>query len=98
MDALERFGFTNVPVDVNKVSVLIDEDVPQAHAALGYCWGDNPINQPYAVKIPFEWCVAGPTNKEKDDSKPIALCVFKFDLTDDKTIGSTSTSKKVLGL
>ena len=76
MDPLERFGFTNVPVDVNEVSVLVDEDVPQAHAALDHCWGDNPINQPYALKIPFGRCVAGPTNKQKDDSKPLALSVF----------------------
>ena len=38
------------------------------------------------MKIPFGCCVAGPTNKEKDDSTPIALySVFKFNLTDDKT-------------
>ena len=37
------------------------------------------MKQPYATKTPFGWCVAGPTNKREDDSKPIALSVFEFD-------------------
>ena len=66
--------------DVKEVSLLIGQDLPQAHVVLDYCWGDNPINQPYAMKTPLRWCVAGPTDKEKDDSKPIALLVFSLDL------------------
>ena len=76
---LKDLEFPNVPVDMNEVSVLIGQDVPQAHIVLDYCWGDNPQSQPYATKTPFGWCVAGPTNKREDNSKPVALSVFEFD-------------------
>ena len=46
---------------------------------LDYRWGENPESQPYATKTPFGWCVAGPTNKREDESKPVALSVFVFD-------------------
>ena len=75
---------THVPVDVNEVSVLIGQDLPQAHIVLDYCWGDNPQSQPYAMKTPFGWCVAGPTNRKEDDMKPVALSVFEFDWAEDK--------------
>ena len=76
---LKDLEFPNAPVDMNEVSVLIGQDVPQAHIVLDYCWGDNPQSQPYDTKTPFGWCVAGPTNKREDDSKPVALYVFEFD-------------------
>ena len=66
----------NVPVDVDKVSVLSNENVPLAHAVLYYCWGDNAINQPYAMDCTIWIYMAAPTSKEKDDSKAIALSVF----------------------
>ena len=43
------------------MSVLIGEDVPWAHAVLESSYGDQPNSQPYAVKTPLAWCVAGPT-------------------------------------
>lgn len=82
---LHGLDLPNVLVDVYDLSVLIGQDIPQADTVLDYCWGDNPINQPYAMKTPFGWCVARPTNKAKDDSKPIAPSVFEFDSTEDKT-------------
>ena len=82
---LKDLEFPNVPVDVNEVSVLIGQDVPQAHIVLDYCWGDSPMKQPYTTKTPFGWCVAGPTNKREDDSKPVALSVFEFDWAEEKS-------------
>ena len=67
------------PIDLNEVSVLIGQDVPQAHIVLDYVWGDNPQSQPYAMKTPFGWSIAGPTEKKDDVSKPVALSVFKFE-------------------
>ena len=52
---------------------------------LHYCWGDNPQSEPYASKTPFGWCVAGPTNRKEDDSKPVALSVFEFDWAEDES-------------
>lgn len=43
------------------------------------------MKQPYATKTPFGWCVAEPTNKREDDSKPIALSVFEFDWAEEKS-------------
>ena len=75
---LKGMDLPKIDVDVSKVSVLIGQDVPQAHVVLDYCWGDNPQSQPYAMKTPFGWSVAGPTGK-KEESKPIALSIFEFD-------------------
>ena len=70
---------------MNEISVLIGQDVPQAHIVLDYCWGDRPINQPYATKTPFGWCVAGLPNKGEDDSKLVALSVFEFDWAEERS-------------
>lgn len=78
---LAHLELPHIPVDVPKVSVLIGQDVPQAHIVLDYPWGNSPQNQPYAMRTPFGWCVAGPTNKGEDNSKPVALSVFEFDVT-----------------
>lgn len=72
-------------MDVNQVSVLIVQNVPQAHMVLDYRWGDSLQNQLYAMKSPFGWCVAGPTNMMEDESKPVALSVFEFDWAEDKS-------------
>ena len=69
----------NIDVDVSKVTVLIGQYVPQAHVVLDYSCGDNPQNQPYAMKTPFGWSVAGPTGKKEEESNPIALSSFEFD-------------------
>ena len=82
---LKDLDFVNVPVDLNEVSVLIGQDVPQAHIVLHYCWGDNPQSEPYASKTPFGWCVAGPTNSKEDGNKPVALSVFEFDWAEDES-------------
>ena len=82
---LEGLEIPNIAVDVNAVSVLIGQDVPQAHIVFDYCWGDDPQRQPYATKTPFGWCVAGPTGRKEDYSKPIAVSVFEFDWTQDKS-------------
>ena len=82
---LKDLEFLNVPVDLNEVSVLIGQDVPQAHIVLHYCFGDNPQSQPYASKTPFGWCVAGPTNRKEDDNRPVALSVFEFDWAEDES-------------
>ena len=68
---LAHLELSNIPLDVPKVSVLIGQDVPQAHIVLDYRWGNQ--NQPYAMRTPFGCCVAGPTNKGGDNSKPVAL-------------------------
>ena len=41
---LAHLELPNIPVDVPKVSVLIGQDVPQAHIVLDYRWGDSPQN------------------------------------------------------
>ena len=38
---LAHLELPNMPVGVPKVSVLIGQDVPQAHIVLDYCWGDG---------------------------------------------------------
>ena len=83
---LKELELPCVSVDVDEVSVLIGQDVPQAHIVLDYCWGDNPQSQPYGTKTPFGWCVAGPTNRKEDSSKPVALSVFEFDWAKDKPV------------
>ena len=82
---LKDLEVPNALVDINEVSVLIGQDVPQAHIVLDYCWGDNPQSQPYGMKTPFGWCVAGPTSKKEDDSQPVALSVFEFDWAKDES-------------
>ena len=72
-------------MDLNKVSFLIGQDVPQAHIVLHYCWGDNPQSAPYTLKTPFGWCVPGPTNRKEDDNRPVALSVFEFDWAEDES-------------
>ena len=81
---LSGLQLPNTAVDVNEVSVLIGEDVPQVHMVLDYCWGDSPQSQPYGMKIPFGWCVAGPTNRKEDENKLVALSVLEFDWAEDK--------------
>ena len=39
---LKGLQLPNTAVDVNKVSVLIGQDVPQVHMVLDSCWGDSP--------------------------------------------------------
>lgn len=46
------------------------------HVVYEYCWGDDPPNQSYGMKTPFEWCVAGPTKGKDEDKQPIALSIF----------------------
>lgn len=94
MNPLER---PNVPVEVYDLSVLIGQDAPQAHTVLDYFWGDNPVDQPRAMKTPFGWCVARPTNKAKYNSKTITASVIEFDSTED-SLGYTSTRRNVLGI
>ena len=52
---------------------------------LDYCWGDNPKSQPYAMKTPFGWRLAGPTNRKENDSRPVTLSVFDLDWAEDKS-------------
>jgi len=47
---LEDLDIDNVDVDLKEVSILVGQDVPQAHIVLDYCWGDDPPNQPYGMK------------------------------------------------
>ena len=67
-------------VDVNEVSVLIGQEVPQVHMVLDYCWEGSPQSQPYGMKTPFGSCVAGPTNRKEDENKHVALSDFEFEL------------------
>ena len=76
----------NHPVDVNEISALIGQDVPQAHIIFDYRWGNDPQNEPYATKTPFGWCVAGPVNKREDRSKPVALSVFEFAFEESQSV------------
>ena len=81
---LSGLQLPNTAVDVNEVSVLTGQHVPQVHLVLDYCWGDSPQSQPYGMKTPFGWCVAGPTNGKEDENKPVVLSVFEFDWAEDK--------------
>ena len=72
----EDLELPNMHVDLKKISVLVGQDVPQAHIVLNYCWGDDPPNQPYGMKTPFAWCVARPTGKKDIKNKPIALSII----------------------
>ena len=74
------------PVAVSEVSVLIGQDVPQAHIIFDYCWGNDPQNKPYANKTPFGWCVAGPINMREHRSKPAALSVFEFAFEENQSV------------
>ncbi len=56
-------------VQLKTVSVLIGENVPQAHMVLENCYGEHPHKQPYAVRTPLGWCVAGPTGQGLTDSR-----------------------------
>ena len=38
------------------------------------------------MRTPFACCVAGPTNKGEDNSKPVALSVFEFDFTKEGSV------------
>ena len=76
----------NHPVDVSEVSVLIGQDVPQAHIIFDYRWGSDPQNEPYATKTPFRWCFAGPINKREDRSKPVDLSVFEFAFEESQSV------------
>ena len=81
---LEGVELPNPSVDMSELSVLIGQDVTQAHMVLNYRWGDDPQTEPYAMKTPFGWCVAGPTNERADNNKPVALSVFQFNWAEDK--------------
>ena len=78
---LSGLQLPNTAVDVNEGSALICQDVPQVHMVLDCCWGDSPQSQPYGMKTPFGWCVAG---LKEDENKPVALSVFEFDWAEDK--------------
>ncbi|XP_064625912.1 uncharacterized protein LOC135486746 [Lineus longissimus] len=67
-------------VDVKTVSILIGEDVPRAHAVTESRYGECPDTQPYAVKTPLSWCVAGPTCKTGD--QPVPSCNLLVASTD----------------
>jgi hypothetical protein len=51
-------------VELKAVSMLIGEDVPWAHTVMDSRYGDKPHEEPYAVKTPLAWCVAGPVKME----------------------------------
>ena len=70
--------FSGLQLPNTAVSVLIGQDVPQVHMVLDYCWGSSPQSQPYGMKTPLGWCVAGPTNRKEDENKHVALSVFEF--------------------
>lgn len=80
---LKHLELPNISLDLNEVSVLIGQDVPQADIVLDYCWGDNPESELYATKAPFGWYVAGPTNQKEDNTKPVTLSVFEFNWTEE---------------
>ncbi|XP_064622797.1 uncharacterized protein LOC135484971 [Lineus longissimus] len=61
-DQLREIEFSTT-VDFDSVTVLIGENVPTAHAVPESRYGEEPHNQPYAVRTPLGWCVAGPTNE-----------------------------------
>ena len=82
---LKNVPMPSVDVDVSRVSILIGQDVPQAHVVFNYCWGDDPQKQPYGMKTPFGWCVAGPTGTKEDTNRPIALSIFNFDWARDQS-------------
>ncbi|KAK3730780.1 hypothetical protein QZH41_000800 [Actinostola sp. cb2023] len=69
------------------------DDVPQAHVVFEYVWGDNPQKQPYATKTPFGWCVAGPSEIKDGESKPIALSIFEFDVSQE--VSSVNLERQV---
>lgn len=73
---LQGLELSSEGVGLEKVTVLLGQDVPQAHVVYEYCWGDDPPNQPYGTKTPFAWCVAGPMSSKDDDKRPIALSIL----------------------
>ena len=81
---LSGLQLPNTAVDVNEVSVLVGQNVPQVHMVLYYCWGENPQCQPCGMKTPFGWCAAGPTSGKEYENKPAALEFFEFDWAEDK--------------
>ena len=79
---LATLSMPNCHIDLDEVSVLIGQDVPQAHTVSEYVWGDNPQRQPYATKTPFGWCVAGPLRNNQSD-KMIALSILECHVRQD---------------
>ena len=65
----------NVPfkVDLPRVSILVGNDVPMAHSITETRYGPDPNNQPYGVKTPFGWCIAGPTGKRSKERLESAM-------------------------
>lgn len=50
-------------VDLPEVTVLVGEDVPMAHQILETRYGLDPDNEPYGVRTPFGWTIAGPAER-----------------------------------
>ena len=72
---LEGMDQPNIDVEVSEVSVLIGQDVPQAHVVLHYCWCDNPQSQPYALITPLD-CQCLLARKKKK----VNLLLFLFSI------------------
>ena len=66
---LSGLQLQNTAVDVNEVSVLIGQDVPQVHMVLYYCWGDSPQSQPHGMIPPLGGALPGqPTERRMKTS------------------------------
>lgn len=67
---------TDVHVDLPAVSLCIGQDNPRTQEISDTCYGNDMANEPYAVKTPFGWTVAGPTHRQPN---PVVDYVAKFD-------------------
>ncbi|XP_064621090.1 uncharacterized protein LOC135483946 [Lineus longissimus] len=82
-------------VDEESVSILIGEDVPRAHMVLESCYGTEPHVQPYAVRTPLAWCVAGPIHEESAKGVEINLLAVAEKAEDTEVINQCCRTDEV---
>lgn len=68
-------------VDIQRVSMLIGQDVPQAHMQLETRFGDHPASEPYAVKSIFGWSVAGPVTSQRRQKPVLQVGFLEIDVS-----------------
>jgi hypothetical protein len=89
-------------VDVNRVTVLIGQDVPEAHMPLETRFGEDPAHEPYAVRSAFGWSIAGPARKLKAKTARPSILVnhirVEDEVRDDNDRGLEAAVRKLWDL
>ena len=64
-------------VDHPHVTLLIGEDIPEAHQVLEYRYGLKKSDEPYAVRTKLGWYVSGPTGTNSENRAEVVSHVLK---------------------